>query len=172
MDQLPVTSPPRLIADLLDARHDGEHVAPVAADCVDRGLATGDELASAAAPYAQAYVGRRPYERFHVDLVTGTPLAALPEYASPLLSVDIPGLARPHYRVYPLAGVVADKVCAITERPSDRPSTRFRDLIDLTLIARSQPLDAPATSEALATELLRRGLTPVAGTQLPRAQHP
>lgn len=55
VDQLPVTSPPRLVADLLNTRHDGEHVARVAADCVDRGLATGEELAAAAAPYARAY---------------------------------------------------------------------------------------------------------------------
>jgi hypothetical protein len=30
-----------------------------------------------------------------------------------------------------LADSVADKVCAILERHQDRPSTRFRDLVDL-----------------------------------------
>lgn len=72
VDQLPVTSPPRLIADLLNTSHDGEHVARVAADCVDGGLAVGEELAAAAAPYASP----RAFEaaltaRFHRLAETG-----------------------------------------------------------------------------------------------------
>lgn len=114
-----------------------------------------------------AQLGRRPYERFHVDLVSGPPLAGPHEHASPLVSVDIPGLVRPHYRVYPLAGIVADKICAITEHHGEHPSTRFRDLVDLTLIARNQTLDAEATRGALATELLRRRLAPITEIEVP-----
>lgn len=114
-----------------------------------------------------AQLGRRPYERFHVDLVTATPPIATPETASPLVSVDIPGLIRPHYRIYPLAGVVADKVCAIIERHGDHPSIRFRDLADLTLIATSQPLDATEARTALQAEFARRGLNPIAELDVP-----
>lgn len=55
VDQLAVTRPPRLVADLLAARHDGDHVARVIVDLLDRGLAGHGELAVAAAPYAAAY---------------------------------------------------------------------------------------------------------------------
>lgn len=55
VDQLPVASPPRLVADLLRDHHDGEHVARVAADCIHHRLAAEPELAAVAAPYAAAY---------------------------------------------------------------------------------------------------------------------
>ncbi|WP_306323479.1 MULTISPECIES: nucleotidyl transferase AbiEii/AbiGii toxin family protein [unclassified Streptomyces] len=90
----------------------------------------------------QALLGRRVYEKFHVDLVTGVQVTGVPEMSEPIVALDIPGLVRPDYRLYPLADSVADKVCAIVERHQGRPSTRFRDLCDLVLIARSQSLGA------------------------------
>jgi hypothetical protein len=62
-----------------------------------------------------ARLGRRPYETFHIDLVTAVQVTGVPETASPIVAVDIPGLVRPDYRIYPLADSVADKVCAILE---------------------------------------------------------
>jgi len=44
------------------------------------------------------------------------------------------------------------------ERHGQRPSTRFRDLVDIVLIARSQLVDASALSVALASECCRREL--------------
>lgn len=55
IDQLPVTRPPRILADLLADRQDGDHLAQVIVDTLDRGLASEEELSAAAAPYAAAY---------------------------------------------------------------------------------------------------------------------
>lgn len=103
-----------------------------------------------------ARLGRRPYETFHVDLVTAVQITGVPETASPIVAVDIPGLVRPDYRIYPLADSVADKVCAILERHQGRPSTRFRDLVDLVLVARNRELNAAQLRTALISEHRRR----------------
>lgn len=107
---------------------------------------------------AQARLGRRTFESFHIDLVTGVRVTGLAETAAPIVAVDIPGLVRPDYRIYPLVDSVVDKVCAIVERHKGRPSTRFRDLCDLVLIAGTQALDAGKLRNALNSEHHRRAL--------------
>jgi len=106
----------------------------------------------------EAWLGSRVFERFGVDLVTGVVITGQPESATPLVALDIPGLPRPRYRLYPLADSIADKVMAIMERHQGRPSTRFRDLIDLVLIAHTQRIGADDLATALMSERLRRGL--------------
>lgn len=61
-----------------------------------------------------AYLGAR-YAAFHVDVVVGTAMTGVPQTASPLVALTIPGLIRPEYRLFPLADHVADKLCAIVE---------------------------------------------------------
>jgi hypothetical protein len=96
-----------------------------------------------------AYLGTR-YATFHVDVVVGTAMTDAPELAPPFTSVDIPGLVRPAYRLFPLADHIADKLCAITEVHDQggvaRPSTRIKDLVDLTLIASTQPAGEGTTA--------------------------
>lgn len=80
--------------------------------------------------------------------MTGTP-----EPAPPLTSVDIPGLVRPTYRLFPLADHIADKLCAIVEVHDQggvaRPSTRSKDLVDLALIASTQRPQASLLRRAI-----------------------
>ncbi|RSM41326.1 hypothetical protein DMB66_56200 [Actinoplanes sp. ATCC 53533] len=52
----------------------------------------------------EARLGPRLFERFGVDLVTGVVITGRPEEVKPLLSLTIPGLIRPKYRLYPLVG--------------------------------------------------------------------
>jgi hypothetical protein len=107
---------------------------------------------------AEARLGPRPFERFGVDLVTATVITAKPEHAAPIIDLGIPGLTRPPYLIYPLADSLADKVMGIIERHAGHPSTRFRDLVDIVLIARSQTIDGGQLSAALNSERRRRGL--------------
>lgn len=105
-----------------------------------------------------ARLGQRLFERFSVDLVTGTVITGIPETAPPVPDISIPGLVRPPYRVYPLADSLADKIAGITEEHNGRPSTRFRDLVDILLIAHERPVDAEALAAAVNSERLRRRL--------------
>jgi predicted transcriptional regulator of viral defense system len=54
-DELPVTTPVRLIRDLLADRHDGGHIGQVVVDLLARRLADRKRLAAAMEPYAAAY---------------------------------------------------------------------------------------------------------------------
>lgn len=64
----------------------------------------------------------------------------------------------PDVRMWPLEDHVADKIAAMYERHGDRlrPSTRFKDLIDLVLIAVNSTLDGRTAHTALHGEVRRR----------------
>ncbi|MFF3668263.1 nucleotidyl transferase AbiEii/AbiGii toxin family protein [Microtetraspora malaysiensis] len=115
----------------------------------------------------EAWLGPRRFERFGVDLVTGAVITGRPEMSPPILALDIPGLFRPSYRLYPLVDTVSDKVMAMMEDHNGRPSTRFRDLVDLVLIARSRSLRAGELGTAFTSEARRRTLLHDARLEVP-----
>ena len=110
-----------------------------------------------------AYLGATEFARFHVDLVTDLVMIGEPDEVAALVPFEIPGIDPVRYRAYPLADHAADKVCAFLEvhpravGPA-QPSTRYRDLADLALIAHTQTIAADELRRALASEVRRRGL--------------
>lgn len=97
-----------------------------------------------------AMLGGRPFAAFSVDVVAGHVMTALPEVVPPLLMVEILGLLRVDYQAYPLVDHVADEVSACLEthaRASGAASvsSRYKDLVDLVLIARGEDDDRPGT---------------------------
>jgi hypothetical protein len=109
-------------------------------------------------------IGGGEYAHFHVDLIAGIIMTGQPEPAPPLVDINLAGLVKPTYLVYPLADHIADKVAAIHEthqRAAGGPvaSTRVKDLVDLMLIATTQSVDAAALHTAVRSEEARRGLT-------------
>lgn len=110
-----------------------------------------------------AYLGATEFARFHVDLVTDLLMTGKPDEVAALVPFEIPGIEPVRYRAYPLADHVADKVCAFLEvHPRAlglaQPSTRYRDLADLALIAHTQTIAADDLRRALASEVRRRRL--------------
>lgn len=108
-----------------------------------------------------AFLGASEWALFHVDLVgSDLPMTGEPEAMPPLAPVMMPEVAQHGYRVYPLVDHVADKVAAILERHGDggRPSTRFKDLVDLVAIITGASVDADQQKMALSSEAERRGL--------------
>jgi hypothetical protein len=108
-----------------------------------------------------AYVGATPWAQFHIDLV-GSDLRMLgePDEVPALAQVGIPEIEQGGYRAYPLTDHVADKIAATFERygAGQRPSTRFRDLVDLVAIAQGASLAAEPQMQALGSEGERRGI--------------
>src|SRR6185437_16493742 len=81
----------------------------------------------------------------------------------PLVAVDIPGLLRVDYQVYPLVDHLADKVTACLETHARAGggamvSSRYKDLVDMVLIARTQRPVAAAVRRALLSETGRRNV--------------
>jgi len=86
----------------------------------------------------------------------GIQMSAEPEAVAPLTSVSAAEQERTPWRAYPLVDHVADKVCAILERHDGRPSTRYKDLIDLVAIVERAAVAADLQMRALRNEGRRR----------------
>jgi hypothetical protein len=108
-----------------------------------------------------AGLGATTWARFHVDIVAeGIRMTGRPDEVPSLTAVAIPGLVDTTYKAYPLVDHIADKTCAILERygSARRPSTRFKDLIDLVVLVRHVRMAAMEQGRALVSEASRRGL--------------
>lgn len=108
-----------------------------------------------------ASVAVTEWARFHVDIVgSNIRMTGQPDDVPPLARVAMPNVEQHGYKAYPLVDHIADKVCATLERhgPTEAPSTRYRDLVDLVAIIRCASVSAHAQGTALRSEADRRGL--------------
>ncbi|MGH7747018.1 MAG: nucleotidyl transferase AbiEii/AbiGii toxin family protein, partial [Candidatus Dormibacteria bacterium] len=109
----------------------------------------------------KAYVGTTPWQEFGIDLVgADIRMTGDPEEVPPLARVAMPDFEQRGYRAYPLVDHVADTVLATFQRYGigQRPSTRYRDLIDLVAIVRGASVSAEAQLTAFTSEADRRGI--------------
>lgn len=93
-----------------------------------------------------------------MDLVTGSLMTAEPDHHPAPGLVEVPGIAKPTYRLYPAVDHLADKLCATEALYSGKPSTRDRDLVDIIVIARTQTLSLSKLRTAIGGERTKRGL--------------
>jgi hypothetical protein len=104
-----------------------------------------------------AYIGDIKFADFQIDAVVDSNMTGVPDRAPGLRPIDIDGLPTTTYRVYPVVDHLADKLVAMTSRfAGDRSSTRFRDLVDIVLIAQTQTIDAEALCTAVESERRHR----------------
>lgn len=122
------------------------------------GRAVGDGDVGVRLP-TTAYVGATEWAQFHVDLVSSDlRMTGEPERMPPMAHVVMPDVEQHGYRVYPLVDHVADKVVATFQRYGDqqRPSTRYRDLVDLVSMVTGASVATEPQLLALASEAQRR----------------
>jgi hypothetical protein len=108
-----------------------------------------------------AYVGPKPWAAFHVDLISSaTAMTGETDVVGTLTGIRMAIDEASQYVVYPLVDHVADKVCAILEVHGEqaRPSTRFKDLVDLVVLSDRVELPATGLTRALQSEAARRRL--------------
>jgi len=116
------------------------------------------------------YVGAKQFAQFGIDVVVASNMTGQPDSMEHLSPIPIDGLATADYRVYPIVDHIADKHAAMLDTyGGDRPSTRFRDLVDLVLIAITQRPTAVELRAALLSEYAQRGLAAPAEVTLPSA---
>lgn len=107
-----------------------------------------------------AYCGTRRCEAFGVDLVTGSLMTTEPEVVRSSLPLEVPGLPAPTVRAYPVVDHIADKLAATETVYADGArSSRPRDLVDLIVFARTQPVDGRELHNAIIAERLHRQLS-------------
>jgi len=112
-------------------------------------------------------IGRQEFSRFGVDLAGGHHPPLPPDLVDPPRPVEVPGLPEPAWRLYPLAAQIADKLAGIGKRHGSRPSSRYRDLVDLACIAGSQSVEAAHLHLAIHDTLPRQGVAVPAAFGVP-----
>lgn len=86
------------------------------------------------------WMGTRELALVSVDLVVDPTFDGIPELRTPNGRLVIGGLGTCDYPLYPIANVVADKVCATLETHEGYPSSRIRDLVDLVSVITGETL--------------------------------
>ncbi|HEY7147366.1 MAG TPA: nucleotidyl transferase AbiEii/AbiGii toxin family protein [Streptosporangiaceae bacterium] len=108
-----------------------------------------------------AYIGTQ-WAEFHIDLLgPDVRITGQPDGVPPLVPLAMAGVEQHGYRAYPLVNHVADKITAIYQRHGvlRRPSTRYRDLVDMVAIVTSADIAAGPQLTALKAESAQRGIT-------------
>jgi hypothetical protein len=116
-----------------------------------------------------AYIGTQ-WAEFHLDLLgPDIRMTGEPDGVPPLVPLAMPGVEQRGYRAYPLVDHVADKVAAIYQRYGElqRPSTRYRDLVDLVAIVTAADIPAGPQMSALTAEAEQRGIALPASFGIP-----
>lgn len=121
------------------------------------------------------FYGVGELSRFHIDVSGDLHVPTVTEMITVSRSDDLDlAFAGREYtiRSYPIENQVADKVCAMFELHGQerRPSTRYRDLYDIALIALELPVDAADLVTALNAQQQIRGLTLPSRLGLPGPQ--
>jgi len=119
---------------------------------------------------AVAYIGTHRFQNFHIDLVSNaTQLPVAPDWIGPMTPINNPGYQLVSYRGWPLVNHVADKLAACLEHygAARLPSSRYRDLADLYLIAVHFDLNGSDLHSAVHAELNRRCLPVPDSFQVP-----
>ena len=117
-----------------------------------------------------AYIGATPWASFRIDLAGDElRMTGQPEDVPPLARVTLPGLSQRGYRVYPLVDHLADKIIATIQRhgPMRKPSTRYKDLVDLVAIVTAASVAADEQIRALISEAERREVSLPASFDIP-----
>jgi hypothetical protein len=111
-------------------------------------------------------LGSKPYGDVPIDLTTHSHMLSRVEHLQPAPIIDLSHLLPdlpplPAITLYPLPDQIGDKVAAMYEHHSATggQSSRFKDLIDLVLIARTCSPEAAPTTASLTAEAARRRIT-------------
>ncbi|MEU2612256.1 nucleotidyl transferase AbiEii/AbiGii toxin family protein [Micromonospora sp. NPDC007271] len=118
------------------------------------------EEARGARVHVNARLGPTSFAGFHIDVVVGTVMTGTPDVVAPLTPLNIEGLVRPNYRVFPIADHLADKLCATigTYARDGQParSTRVKDLVDIAIIAITHAISADTLRTAVVSNAAMR----------------
>lgn len=113
------------------------------------------------------YLGPKVFVGFGADVVVATNMTGTPDVLPGLCSIQVDGLPTAAYRTYPVVVHIADKHAAMLDTYGGRASSRYRDLVDLVLLATTQRPTAAGLHFALLSEYRHRAIAVPSEVTLP-----
>lgn len=107
----------------------------------------------------------------HIDLVIDTTPTNNYEVCSPANRLEIKGLKTFDYALQIIEERIADKICAIMQNYEGKPSSRVKDLIDLTVSMTSDRVEANLLIESLKRETRLRNIPSIDNFEIPASWH-
>jgi len=113
--------------------------------------------------HVTAQLAGRVFDQFVIDVGFADSISSTPDEIQTSDLLMFAGIERIRVPALPLPQHLAEKVHAYTRRygASGRESTRPKDLVDILLIAGSEPLEAESLRTALETTFAQRGQQPL-----------
>lgn len=106
-----------------------------------------------------SYVGLQEKDPILIDLSLDCSTTLPPEYITPANRITLKGITVSDYLTYPAPDQLADKFCAIMERqPSGLPSSRMKDLVDVTIWITHTEFDYDQVRHAVRAERAKRSM--------------
>lgn len=117
-----------------------------------------------------SYVGAQEKDPVLIDLTLDCSTTMPPKRVTPANRIKLAGVKVSDYLVYPAPDQLADKICAIMERqPGGWPSSRMKDLVDITIWATHESFDLGQLKRAVQAECARRSMNVPARFVAPEA---
>ena len=118
----------------------------------------------------QTYLGHEEKDPILIDLSLDCSITQPTELVSPANRIRIEGLESCDYLVYPLPDQLADKLCAIMKtQPGGWPSSRMKDLVDVTYYATNVTLSLEDLARSIECECYKRGMAVPERFEVPQA---
>ena len=117
--------------------------------------------------FEPVFGGTKKMSWFNVDVVLSDIDIGEADIITPASRLDMPGLPAPDYAVYPVAGSVADKICATLALHNGMESSRIKDLVDLSLYLLSCEIDGAAATRHLFREFRLRKMEVPSAFEIP-----
>lgn len=134
-----------------------------------RPIKTEDEYRSGTSVEFVPMLGAKRMQPFSVDLVVDDVPLGNVERIRPADRIEVEGLAVCDYPVYPVENALADKLCGIVETHNGKPSSRVKDLVDITVCAVTSEVDGGRLEKALRREAAVRRISLGEGFKVPDA---
>lgn len=103
----------------------------------------------------------------HVDLVVDQTPPECWVLASPASRLEVKGLLVYDYALQTVEERIADKICATMQLYDGRPSSRVKDLVDLSVAMCTDTVDADILTERIKRESILRGMSAIEQFEVP-----
>ncbi len=101
-------------------------------------------------------LGAKRMQQIAIDRVIDKISLEDAELITPADRIDIDGLQKCNYLVYPVESALSDKLCALIERHDGRASSQVKDLVDIAVYATACPVNGKKLQKRMRREFAVR----------------